>query len=59
MTILLFSLAFQSLFLGILGEYVARVYKSSMDEPLTIIESEIQLIPADTHHKYGALDEKP
>ena len=40
-TILLFSLAFQSLFLGILGEYVARIYKSSMDEPLTIIEREL------------------
>lgn len=39
--ILLFTLGLNSLFLGILGEYIGRIYKQVKPESLTIIEDEI------------------
>ena len=39
--LLLFSLTLNALFLGIIGEYLGRIYKQVKKRPLTIIESSI------------------
>lgn len=37
----LFSIALNAVFLGIIGEYVARIYRSTLGDPLTVIEQAI------------------
>jgi len=39
--LILFSISINALFLGIIGEYLARIYKQVKPEPITIIEKEI------------------
>lgn len=34
----LFSTALNAVFLGIIGEYVARIYRNTLSDPLTVIE---------------------
>jgi glycosyltransferase involved in cell wall biosynthesis len=41
--LLLFSIALNAIFLGIIGEYLGRIYKQLRYHPLTIIESSINL----------------
>ena len=38
----LFSLGLNALFLGIIGEYLGRLYKQSKNRPMTIIEHAIE-----------------
>lgn len=42
----LFSIGLNSMFLGILGEYIARIYMQSRNMPLTIIAKKIDREPA-------------
>ncbi|RAU23559.1 glycosyltransferase [Paramagnetospirillum kuznetsovii] len=39
--LMLFSITLNAIQLGILGEYVARIYRNSQDDPLTIIEQAV------------------
>lgn len=39
--LILFGISLNALFLGIIGEYLGRIYKQVKKQPLTIIESEI------------------
>jgi len=41
--LILFSTSLNAIFLGIIGEYIARIYKQLRYHPLTIIESSINL----------------
>jgi dolichol-phosphate mannosyltransferase len=41
--LILFSTSLNAIFLGIIGEYIARIYKQSRYHPLTIIESSINI----------------
>lgn len=41
--LILFSMALNAIFLGIIGEYLGRMYKQLRYHPLTIIESSINL----------------
>ena len=39
--VILFGITLNALFLGIIGEYLARIYKQSVQTPLTIVEDKI------------------
>jgi glycosyltransferase involved in cell wall biosynthesis len=41
--LILTGISLNAMFLGIIGEYLARIYRQSMPEPLTIIEASIPL----------------
>jgi polyisoprenyl-phosphate glycosyltransferase len=47
-TLILLSLSLNSLFLGVIGEYLGRIYRQVRRRPLTIIERSIE--PAGTQH---------
>ena len=40
-TLLLLTIAINALFFGVLGEYLARIYRNSMGDPLSIIEQSV------------------
>jgi len=41
--LILISIGLNGLFLGIIGEYIGRIYKQVKDSPLTIIEEKINI----------------
>ena len=41
--LLLFSISMMGIFMGILGEYIARIYKQSLRMPTVIIEKTVNL----------------
>ncbi len=40
-TLILFSLSLNALFLGIIGEYLGRIYRQVKRQPITVVESRI------------------
>jgi polyisoprenyl-phosphate glycosyltransferase len=63
--LLLFSIGMNSLLLGIIGEYLGRIYKNVKRAPLTIIESRIESadrpMPSSGQRQYASIsaDEEP
>jgi polyisoprenyl-phosphate glycosyltransferase len=51
--LLLLSISLNALFLGIIGEYLGRIYKQVKKRPLTIIEREI--VPGTVYHAAEAM----
>lgn len=49
-TLILFSLSLNALFLGIIGEYLGRIYRQVKRQPLTVIENSIEEV---VHHSGG------
>ncbi len=47
--LILVSISLNALFFGILGEYIARIYRQVKKTPLTIVEKELNAAAADHH----------
>ena len=45
--LILFGISLNAIFLGIIGEYVSRIYQNILSRPLTVIEKEINAISTD------------
>lgn len=43
--LILFGISLNALFLGIIGEYIARIYRQSVKQPLTVVEATIAIDP--------------
>ena len=47
--LILFSISINAIFLGIIGEYLARIYTQTKNRPLTIIRKSIDQLAGDRH----------
>ncbi|MBI5162532.1 MAG: glycosyltransferase family 2 protein [Magnetospirillum sp.] len=57
--LMLFSMALNALFFGILGEYVARIYRSTLADPLTVIEQAVPPVFLDAGPEWRREPAKP
>jgi dolichol-phosphate mannosyltransferase len=40
----LFGIAINAFFLGIIGEYLSRIYQQLLDHPITVVQEELNLL---------------